>query len=62
MDAPRGKDRWEPYDLKSDPGELKDLAEEKPDVLDRLVRHWKVYYADSGMFDPGHEFMVTKYL
>ena len=37
MNAPRGKDRWELYDLKNDPGELKDLAEEKPDILERLA-------------------------
>lgn len=61
MTAPRGKDRWELYDLKKDPGELRDLAEERPDVLERLVAHWEVYYAETGMFDYGHEFRVIKY-
>ncbi|KAM5347735.1 hypothetical protein ACJ41O_007559 [Fusarium nematophilum] len=60
MNAPRGKDRWELYDLQSDPGELRDLAEEKPYVLERLIKLWEVYYAETGMFDPGHEFPVTK--
>lgn len=61
MNAPRGKDRWELYDLKNDPGEVNDLAEEKADVLERMVAHWEVYYAETGMFDVGHEFAITKY-
>ncbi|KAH6896639.1 alkaline-phosphatase-like protein [Thelonectria olida] len=60
MNAPRGKDRWELYDLKNDPGEVCDLADEKPEIVERLVQHWEVYYAETGMFDPGHEFIVTK--
>ncbi|KAH6977386.1 alkaline-phosphatase-like protein [Ilyonectria sp. MPI-CAGE-AT-0026] len=60
MNAPRGKDKWELYDLKTDPGEVHDLADEKPDVLERLVEHWEVYYSETGMFDPGHEFGITK--
>lgn len=61
MNAPRGKDKWELYDLQSDPGELNDLADKKLDVLERMIRHWEVYYAETGMFDPGHEFKITKF-
>ena len=61
MTVPRGSDKWELYDLKTDPGELRDLAEERRDVLEKLVRHWEVYYAETGMFDPGHEFGMVKY-
>lgn len=61
MNAPRGKDKWELYDLKNDPGEMNDLAEAKPDILERLVKHWEVYYAETGMFDSGCEFRLTKY-
>lgn len=61
MTAPRGKDRWELYDLATDPGEVHDLAEKEPKVLDRLVKHWETYYAETGMFDPGHEFPMVKY-
>ncbi|KAM0429235.1 hypothetical protein ACHAPT_006449 [Fusarium lateritium] len=60
MNAPRGKDRWELYDLKNDPGELHDLAESRPHVLERLIKHWEIYYAETGMFDPGHDFRVTQ--
>ncbi|KAK7210076.1 hypothetical protein V2G26_017254 [Clonostachys chloroleuca] len=61
MNAPRGKDRWELYNLQVDPGETEDLAEREPEVLERLIKHWEVYYAETGMFDPGHEFRYTKY-
>ncbi|KAG7140571.1 Arylsulfatase like protein [Verticillium longisporum] len=61
MTAPRGKDRWELYNLKNDPGEVHDLASTEPDILARLIEHWEVYYAETGMFDPGVEFKITKY-
>ncbi|KAM6521547.1 hypothetical protein FSOLCH5_006301 [Fusarium solani] len=60
MNAPRGKDRWELYDMKNDPGELNDLAEAQPEILERLIKHWEIYYAETGMFDPGHDFPVTR--
>ncbi|EEY17090.1 arylsulfatase [Verticillium alfalfae VaMs.102] len=61
MTAPRGKDRWELYNLNNDPGEVHDLASTEPDILARLIEHWEVYYAETGMFDPGVEFKITKY-
>ncbi|KAF5595441.1 Arylsulfatase [Fusarium subglutinans] len=60
MTAPRGKDKWELYNLKNDPGELHDLADNNPDIMDRLISFWGIYYSETGMFDPGHEFGVTK--
>ncbi|EXK49117.1 arylsulfatase [Fusarium oxysporum f. sp. lycopersici 4287] len=60
MTAPRGKDKWELYNLKNDPGELHDLADNNPDIMDRLINLWEIYYSETGMFDPGHEFGVTK--
>ncbi|KAF5585396.1 Arylsulfatase [Fusarium pseudocircinatum] len=60
MTAPRGKDKWELYNLKNDPGELHDLADSNPDITDRLIDLWEIYYSETGMFDPGHEFGVTK--
>lgn len=61
MAPPRGKDRWELYNLEKDPGEIDDLAESEPEMLKKLVAHWEVYYAETGMFDPGHEFEYCKY-
>ncbi|RKL46125.1 Arylsulfatase [Fusarium proliferatum] len=60
MTAPRGKDKWELYNLKNDPGELHDLADDNPEIMDRLIDLWEIYYSETGMFDPGHEFGVTK--
>ena len=37
------------YDIKSDPFELKDVAQSKQDVLSRLIQHWEQYYAETGM-------------
>lgn len=56
MTAPRGKNRWELYNLAQDPGEINDLAEKEPAILERLVQHWETYYAETGMFDPGQTF------
>ncbi|KAH8425266.1 uncharacterized protein LDX57_003023 [Aspergillus melleus] len=60
MAPPRGKDRWELYNLDRDPGELDDCAETEPEILQRLIEHWEVYYAETGMFDPEQEFPYTK--
>lgn len=61
MTAPRGKDQWELYNLSTDPGEVHDLADSEPEILRRLVEHWEVYYAETGMFDPGQDFPMVKY-
>ncbi|CAG9990583.1 unnamed protein product [Clonostachys byssicola] len=46
---PRGKDDWELFDVEADPGELHDLAEKETEVMKRLVTHWEVYFAETGM-------------
>ncbi|SPO01820.1 probable Arylsulfatase [Cephalotrichum gorgonifer] len=61
MIAPRGKDRWELYNMDRDPGELRDLAETETKILGELVEHWEAYYAETGMFDPGQEFSMVKH-
>lgn len=50
MPPPRGKERWESYDLIVGPAEV------HPEILARLVQHWETYYTETGMFDPGHAF------
>ncbi|KAJ9137459.1 Arylsulfatase [Pleurostoma richardsiae] len=62
MTAPRGKDKWELYNLENDPGEIHDLADSEPEILEKLVEHWEVYYSETGMFDPGHDFPVVNQL
>lgn len=56
MPEPRGKDRWELYDMKMDPGEIHDLADVEVEILERLIKHWERYYTETGMFDYGHNF------
>jgi hypothetical protein len=61
MTAPRGKEQWELYDMQTDPSEMHDLAEKEVKILEELVAHWEVYYAETGMFEYGHEFKYVKY-
>lgn len=51
MLAPKGKNDWELYNLDNDPAELVDLSSEEPELLDRLVKHWEVYFAETGMVE-----------
>lgn len=53
MAAPRGKDRWELYDVEKDPGEVMDLAEDKAygAILERLVGCWERYVSETGLVD-----------
>jgi arylsulfatase len=43
MCKPFGTSQWQLFDLKSDPGETRDLAAEKPEIRDRLAKHWDDY-------------------
>jgi arylsulfatase A-like enzyme len=48
--GPRGPGKWQLFDLEKDMGEIHDLAEEKPDILDVLVKYWMIYVAEVGVF------------
>ncbi|CAF4730847.1 unnamed protein product [Rotaria sp. Silwood1] len=43
------KTLWELYDLTKDKGELKDLAEDKPEVLKELIDLWSKYENETGV-------------
>lgn len=49
MKAPKGRNDWELYDIEDDPAEMHDLSQKEPDVLKRLLDHWLVYFAETGM-------------
>ena len=49
--APIGPGVWQLYDLKTDPGETRDLAATRPDILARLLRHWDSYVAETGVVE-----------
>lgn len=46
---PKGKGDWELYNVDKDPAEQYDLASSEPDRLAKLVGHWEVYFAETGM-------------
>lgn len=44
-------DQWQLFDLSKDPGETRDLAKTKPDVLASLVAQYDSYSKDKGVVD-----------
>lgn len=46
---PLGPDIWQLYDLKSDPGEVVDLAAREPGILQDLVGRWESYATANGV-------------
>jgi arylsulfatase len=49
---PLGKGDWELFDLAADPGELKDLAAERPDKVKEMVALWDDYVRRSNVVLP----------
>ncbi|WP_114520795.1 arylsulfatase [Altererythrobacter sp. ZODW24] len=49
LHEPFGPGRWQLYDLSSDPGETKDLAADRPELLAELVSSWNNYAAANGV-------------
>lgn len=49
---PYGPGKWQLYDLKDDPAEMKDVADDYPQVRDRLVGHWRVYAETNNVIIP----------
>jgi arylsulfatase len=41
--------KWELYDLTQDKGEVEDLAEEKPELLEELIELWVKYESEMGV-------------
>lgn len=46
---PLGSGEWALHDLEADPGELRDLAGERPEVLDDLLAGWARYVEENGV-------------
>jgi arylsulfatase len=46
---PFGSGKWALYNMAKDPGEARDLANEKPEVLSRLIKAWDEYAKDVGV-------------
>lgn len=47
---PKGPEKWQLYDIESDMGEIHDLAEQEPAILDDLVKYWLAYVSEFGVF------------
>jgi arylsulfatase len=43
--APAGTGDWQLFDLKTDPGETRDLSAEHPEIREQLAQHWQDYAA-----------------
>ncbi|MEM9209411.1 MAG: hypothetical protein AAGA61_09185 [Pseudomonadota bacterium] len=46
---PDGDGQWALYDLRSDPGELDDLAARFPDRLETMIGEWEAYAEQNGV-------------
>ncbi len=49
---PFGLSQWQLFNLKDDPAETRDLASERPDMRDRLARHWDEYVKSNNVILP----------
>lgn len=47
---PKGPERWQLYDVEADMGEVHDLAEKEPQVLDEMIKYWLAYVSEFGVF------------
>jgi arylsulfatase len=50
--APFGVSDWQLYDLATDPGESRDLADQRPEKMEQLVALWEAYAKDVGVVLP----------
>lgn len=46
---PKGTEKWQLYNLKTDAGEVDDLAEQEPEILKELLVHWDQYVMENGV-------------
>lgn len=47
--APKGPQRWELFNIRQDPGEVTDLSEEHPRLLEEMLKLWDEYKNDVGV-------------
>lgn len=46
---PKGPEKWQLYNLRSDPGEIHDLAEQESDRMNVLMKLWDQYVLETGV-------------
>ena len=52
LPPPYGTDKWQLYDLDSDPGETTDLSVKYPNQLKDLIVCWQTYATNNGVVEP----------
>ncbi|KAI9731690.1 MAG: hypothetical protein M1834_004479 [Cirrosporium novae-zelandiae] len=50
--GPDGPNEWELYDLSKDQGEIHNLANKQPQIMEELLREWSRYTTESGVYLP----------
>lgn len=53
----RGPQRWELFNISTDPGETEDLSEKEPELFNELLALWEEYKTDVGVVGLAGEFM-----
>jgi arylsulfatase len=46
---PKGTEKWQLYNLRNDPGEVRDLADQEPQRLNELLKLWEEYVLETGV-------------
>ncbi len=49
--------QWELFDLSTDPGELQNLAQLRPEILAELIRDWETYVIENHVIMPEGPFI-----
>lgn len=50
---PLGPNKWQLFNIKTDPGETNDLSESNLEKLTELINHWVDYVAETGLIELG---------
>ena len=58
ISSPFGFSDWQLFDLATDPGESRDLADEHPDRVQQLASLWEAYAEDVGVVLPETGFPI----
>lgn len=58
---PVGDDKWLLYNIKKDPGEVHDIADEEPAKLNELLDHWAEYVAETGLIEINKDFYKASF-
>ncbi|KAL1593142.1 hypothetical protein SLS60_010749 [Paraconiothyrium brasiliense] len=54
--APKGPQKWELFNIKTDPGETSDLAKEQPALFEELLKLWNEYKEEVGVVGVAGEY------